>query len=434
VRDPDTGRPLKLGGCQSLLNAGQATALAGCHALDLARDGRPVHLDLSAAEATVAMGPALEVSTVLLNAAGPSGARRYGAPASFYPCRDGMIRISAMENHQWQGVVAAMGSPAWAERFATTEARVENPDEIDQRIAEWSRTQAKVAAEALLQSHGVPATAMYSPAETLDSPQLRHRGSFELVPLTPGDLAGPRARIVGAQYRPVGAGAGTACRRSLRGLKVLEVSHVLAAPLAGALLGAMGAEVSKLEDLRRIDMYRRRGPYIDGIAGGERSAYFALMNHSKKSIAFDVEANRDRLEALLCDTDVVVENLGGKRAARLGIAVAEMVRQHKHALAVSSSGFGQDGPFAGYRVYAYNLQAACCLGYLTRNTAGACAEIDLPWADLISGFALATIVAAWAVGPRGNAGTGVDFAMADLIVAHFNEFVAAASLDPGSDA
>jgi len=209
---------------------------------------------------------------------------------------------------------------------------------------------------------------------------------------------------------------------------------VLAAPLADALLGALGADVSKLEDLRRIDMYRRRGPYIDGVAGGERSAYFALLNHSKKSIAFDVEASRDRLDALLRDTDVVVENLGGKRAARLGIGVAEMVRQHKHALAVSSSGFGQDGPFAGYRVYVYNLQAACCLGYLTRNAAGTSAEIDLPWADLVSGFALATIVAAWAVGPRGNAGTGVDFAMADLIVAHFNEFVAAASLDPGSDA
>ena len=434
VRDPDTGSPLKLGGYQALLNTGQAAALAACHAVDLAGDATdfpaPVHLDLSAAEATIAMGPALEISTVLLNTAGPSGAKRYGAPASFYPCRDGLIRISAMENHQWQGVVTAMGSPAWTERFAATEARISDPDEIDRRIAEWSRSQTKVAAETLLQSHGVPATAMYSPAEILDSPQLRHRGSFEEVPLAPG---GPRATIVGAQYRQVGPGDGAPVRRSLRGLKVLEVGHVLAAPLAGALLGALGARVSKLEDLRRLDMYRRRGPYIDGITGGERSAYFALMNHSKRSVAFDVEAHPDRLAALLRDTDVVLENLGGKRAARLGISVAEMVRHHEHALAVSSSGFGADGPFAGYRVYAYNLQAACGLGYLTRNAAGASAEIDLPWADLISGFALATLVAAWAVGPRGNPGTGIDFAMADLIVAHFNEFVAAASLDPASD-
>lgn len=432
VRDPRTGHPLKLAGYQSLLNTAQAAALACCQAVDLARDGRPVHLDLSALEATIAMGPTLEVAAVLLNAGGPGGARRYGAPASFYACQDGMVRISAMEDHQWQGVVAAMGSPAWTGRFATTQARIDGNDEIDRRIGEWTAALTKAEAEALLQSHGVPATAMYSPAETLSSPQLLYRGSFEAVPLA----GGPELRVLGAQYRTMGGAAHKDARprrRSLRGLRVLEVSHVLAAPLAGSLLGALGADVSKLEDTRRIDMYRRRGPYIDTIKGTERSCYFALVNHSKKSVALDVEASRDRLETLLDDADVVVENLGGKRAARLGLAAAELVKHHPHVLGVSSSGFGQDGPFASYRAYAYNLQAACCLGYLTRNPAGESAEIDLPWADLVSGYALATIVAAWAVGPKGNAGTGVDFAMADLVVAHFNEFIAAASLDPDSD-
>jgi crotonobetainyl-CoA:carnitine CoA-transferase CaiB-like acyl-CoA transferase len=399
-------------------------------------------------EATVASGPTLEIATVLLNLRGFGGAKRYGAPASFYPCQDGMVRISAMEDHQWRGVVAAMGSPAWAEDFGTTAARIDGQDEIDQRIAEWTRTLTKVGAETLLQSHGVPGTAMYSPAETLGSPQLRHRGSFESVELPGGRVA----RIVGAPYRSIGgaaaaddpAGAGTATRaptgagarrrRSLRGLKVVEVSHVLAAPLAGALLGAMGAHVSKLEDLRRIDMYRRRGPYIDGTEGGERSAYFALVNHSKQSVGFDFEGSRERLDSLLDGADVVIENLGGRRAAALGLAAGEMTKHRPHVLAVSSSGFGQDGPFASYRAYAYNLQASCCLGYLTRNDQDESAEIDLPWADLVSGFALATVVAAWAVGPAGNDGAGVDFAMADLIVAHFNEFVAAASIDAGSDA
>jgi crotonobetainyl-CoA:carnitine CoA-transferase CaiB-like acyl-CoA transferase len=432
VRDPGTARPLKLAGYQSLLNTAQAAALACCQAVDLARDGDPVHLDLSAMEATIAMGPTLEAAAVLLNADGPGGARRYGAPASFYTCLDGIIRISAMEDHQWRGVVAAMGSPAWTEPFATAESRIEGHEDIDRRIGAWTAALTKAEAETLLQSHGVPATAMYSPAETLSSPQLQHRGSLESVPV-PG---GPELRIVGAQYRAIDGEARAEAgrrRRSLRGLKVLEASHVLAAPLAGALLGALGAEVTKLEDLKRIDMYRRRGPYIDGIGGSERSCYFALVNHSKASAAFDVEAGRDRLESLLHDADVVMENLGGKRAARLGLAVAELVKHHPLALAVSSSGFGQDGPFAAYRAYAYNLQASCCLGFLTRNSDGEPAEIDLPWADLVSGYALATIVAAWAIGPAGNAGTGVDFAMADLIIAHFNEFVAAASLDPESD-
>jgi crotonobetainyl-CoA:carnitine CoA-transferase CaiB-like acyl-CoA transferase len=215
---------------------------------------------------------------------------------------------------------------------------------------------------------------------------------------------------------------------------VIEASRVLAVPLAGALLGALGAHVDKLEDLPRLDMYRRRGPYVDGEAGPERSAYFALMNHSKGSVAFDVDADRPRLDDLLVAADVIVENLGPKRASALGMAASLAPVAHPDLLAVSSSGFGQDGPHADYRAYAYNLQASGALGYLTRNEAGESAEIDIAWADLISAYALATIIAAWAVGPEGNAGAGVDFSMTDLVVSHFNEYLAAASLDMPDDA
>jgi crotonobetainyl-CoA:carnitine CoA-transferase CaiB-like acyl-CoA transferase len=272
---------------------------------------------------------------------------------------------------------------------------------------------------------------MFAPTEILESPQLAHRGAIESLPIE-GD---GEARIVGVPFLEV-AGDATrpARRRSLRGLRVLEAGHVLAAPLSTALLGAMGATVTKLEDLRRIDMYRRRGPYVDGEPGEERSAYFAFINHSKRGVAFDVEADRARLAALLDESDVVVENLGRKRALALGIAASVALDAHPDLLALSSSGFGQQGPQAAYRAYAYNLQASCGFCFLTRNDRGESAEIDMAWADLISAFALATAVAAWAVGPSGNRGAGFDYAMADLISAHFNEFIAAASLDPASDA
>ena len=428
VRNPTTGHPLKLAGQQSLLNTGQAAALAACHGIDLARRQGAVHLDLSAVEATIATGPPLELATPLLSTGGGGGAKRYGAPASFYPCVDGLVRISAMEDHQWKGVVEAMGSPAWTARFETVASRIDGQEEIDALIAEWTSSRTKFDTETLLQSHGVPGTGMYSPAEVLDSPQLRYRGAFTSLPLPDGRTA----TIVGDRYRTIGCGEAAAVR-SLDGLKVLEMGHVLAAPLAGAVLGALGADVAKLEDLGRIDMYRRRGPYIDGEAGGERSAYFALMNHSKRSVAFDVMAEPERLERLLDESDVVIENLGGNRAKRTGLAASVLAERRPDLLAVSSSGFGQDGPSAGYRAYAYNLQAACCLAYLTRDLDGTTAELDVPVADLISAYALATLVAAWAVGPAGNAGAAIDFAMADLVVSHFNEFVAAASLDPTSD-
>jgi crotonobetainyl-CoA:carnitine CoA-transferase CaiB-like acyl-CoA transferase len=436
VRDQATGQPLKLAGQQSLLNTGQAGALAACHALDLASTGGPAHLDLSAVEATLAMGPVLEVGSLLLNGGVFLGAKRYGAPASFYECTDGLVRISAMEDHQWQGVVAAMGSPGWADRFSTVESRIDAADDVDAHVAEWAAARTKHEAETVLQAHGVPATAVYSPAEILDSPQLAHRGALEPLPV--GD--GRDAQIVGLPFRIVDGGdpggadsSARRRRRSLRGLRMLEASRVLAVPLAGAMLGALGVDVTKLEDLPRLDMYRRRGPYVDGEAGTERSAFFALMNHSKDSSAFDVDADRDRLAGLVRSADVVIENLGRKRAVALGLAASVALATNPDLLAISSTGFGQDGPHAEYRAYAYNLQASCALGYLTRNSSGESAEIDIAWADLIAAYALATIVAAWAVGPAGNVGVGLDFAMADLIVAHFNDHVAAASLDSDAE-
>jgi crotonobetainyl-CoA:carnitine CoA-transferase CaiB-like acyl-CoA transferase len=432
VRDERTGQPLKLGGQQSLLNTGQAAALAACHAVDLASSGSPVHLDLSAVEATLVMGPVLEVGGILLETGSIGGAKRYGAPASFYPCSDGLVRISAMEDHQWRGVVAAMGSPQWAERFSTVESRIGEPEVIDEHVAAWASTVTKLEAETVLQANGVPATAVFSPAEILESPQLAHREALEELLLDDGRTA----QVVGLPFRMTARNEERFNRRSpgsLEGLRLLEASRVLAVPLCGALLGVLGAEVTKLEDLPRLDMYRRRGPYIEGQEGIERSAYFALMNHSKSSAAFDVDEDRPRLDTLIASSDVVIENLGRKRATALGLGASVAPLGHPGLLAVSSSGFGQDGPHADYRAYAYNLQASAALGYLTRNRAGELAEIDIAWADLISAYALATIIAAWAVGPSGNAGTGVDFAMTDLIVSHFNEHLAAASLDATAD-
>lgn len=423
IRDPETRQPLKLAGHQCLLNAGQAAALAACQAVELARDGAPVHLDLSVQEATIATGPVLEVGGLSLETGARGGARRYGAPAGFFECRDGVARISAMEDHQWQGVVRSMGSPEWASAFDAVSARIESADVIDEHVGAWCRQRSKREVETVMQANGVPATAVYTPQEILESPQLAHRRALQPLDLSP-EL---RATVVGlpASHKPDGSAP---ARRSIRGLQVLEASRVLAVPLSGALLGALGATVTKLEDLPRLDMYRRRGPYIDGEEGADRSAYFTLFNHSKASAAFDVDADPERLESLAEAADVVLENLGPKRSSAIGLDAASMATKYPGRLVVSSSGFGLEGPHSRYRAYAYNLQASCALGYLTRTDRGDPAEIDLAWADLISGYALATLVAAWAVGPNGNGGAALDFSMAELIVAHFNEFIAAASI------
>jgi len=423
VRDPRTGAPVKLAGTQALLAAGQVAALAACHGLERVRVGPPVHLDVSAQEAAIATGPVLRCVHALLNCVGDAGARRYGAPAGFYSCRDGIVRISAMENHQWEGLVRAFGSPAWAEPFAASEQRSEQAELVDARIQEITARMTKRECEEVLQHNGVPATAMNSPEELLGSPQFAARGCLREV-----EVGGVIVRVVGP---PVPSGAEGASLPSpatgLAGLRVVEAGHVLAVPLAGALLGAMGATVTKLEDPKRLDMYRRRGPFIDGEPGIDRAAYFAFVNHSKTNRLVSLDDDPAALGPILDACDVIVENYGPGRARRLGVDAATLGRERPALLAVSSSGFGHTGPWSGYRAYAYNLQTSCCLNHLTRTREGEPAEIDLAWADLISGFAIATLVAAWAVGPGGRTGVALDFSMAEYIASRLNEYLAAAS-------
>lgn len=426
VTDGRSGWPIKLAGNQALLSAGQVAALATCHGIDEhTRTGNPVHIDVSAQEAVVVTGPLLRVSNLLLNSAGETGARRYGAPAGYYRCRDGLVRISVMEDHQWAALVRAIDAPGWTDLFADGQARIARADELDTNLAaelaQWSMTDC----ERRLQEEGVPIAAMYSADDLADSPHFAARGALRDIAAGATSL-----RTVGLPFNVQKSASPTRQKPAgLQGLRITEAAHVLAAPLAAALLGAMGASVTKVEDPDRLDIYRRRGPYIDGVAGPDYSAYFAAMNHSKKSMAIPMSLDTERLARLVAESDVVLENFGQRRARRLGVDAATLLSNRPDMLAVSSSGFGYEGPWSAYRAYAYNLHTAGGLAYLTRGSDSRAADLDLPWADLISGIALATVIAAWAVGPNSCSGAAVDFSMLDLVASRFNEFLAAAHAD-----
>jgi crotonobetainyl-CoA:carnitine CoA-transferase CaiB-like acyl-CoA transferase len=444
--DPATGSPVRLGGNQALLGAGHVAALAACHAIDLSRaSNRPVHVDVSAHEAAIATGPVLRLAHAMFRCVGAAGSRRNGAPAGFYRCRDGVVRISAMENHQFEALRRAFDYPAWADAFVTPAARIEKAEELDALVAAQIVDWTKSDCEARLQAGGVPATAMYEIKDLLSWPQFVARGALEA-----SELDGRPAKVITPPIRVAATGK-TRARgrpRGLAGLRVAEAGHVLAVPLSTALLGALGAEVTKLEDPRRIDVYRRRGPYVDGTSGDpqsdgsaglERSAYFAAVNHSKRSVALDMESDPATLSAVLDEHDVLIENLGPRRAGRLRLDSASATEDHPGLFALSSSGYGHHGPWSAYRVYAYNLHAACGLCAETRTAEGEPAEIDLAWGDLITAYTIATVVAAWAIAedsPDADSLRAVDLSMAEVLSSRFNDRIAtiAAGLDTSTTA
>ncbi len=428
VSDADTGRAVPLPGSQALLSTGQAAALAACHGLDQRRRrGETVHVDVSAQAATVATGPVMKVVGRLLASSPVGGAARYAAPAGFYRCRDGLLRVSALEEHQWRGLTEAFDRLEWRERFPSPAARVEHADEIDALITELTRTRAKAECEATLQAAGVPTAAVYSPREILASAQLAARRA-----LASHAIGGREARYVARPFRirtdgtTDAPGPPAGLRAGLGGLRVAEAGHVLAVPLAGALLGAMGADVVKLEDPDRVDMFRRNRPFVDDQPGQERAVYFSMVNHSKRSVVLSFERCPDALHGIVDRSDVLLENLGPSRAAKVGLDADGARATHPGLLAVSSSAHGSKGPWSHYRAYAYSLHASSGVAHLTRSASGEPASLEMAWADVITGYAIATVVAAWAVGGRQAA--SVDFSMGELVASRFNEFLAAESL------
>jgi len=164
-----------------------AAALLAAALLARAASGRGQHIDLSQVEAGV---HALSELVVRWTGAGEAIARdgnrdERAAPHGAYPCdgEDAWIAIAARDEAEWDALVAAMGDPPWAAepRFAKLAERLAHADELDERIAAWTRAFAPYDLMAGLQEAGVPAGVVQTPEALLRDPQLAHRGHFQRV-------------------------------------------------------------------------------------------------------------------------------------------------------------------------------------------------------------------------------------------------------------
>ena len=149
----------------------------------------------------------------------------------------------------------------------------------------------------------------------------------------------------------------------LSGVKVLDLSAVLSGPLSTAMLSDQGADVIKIESPGG-DTTRRVGP-----AKGDMSAMYIATNRGKRAIAVDLKRPEGREIALELArrADVVVENLRPGAMDRLGLGYADLQAVNPRIVYLSISGFGQDGPYSGARVYDAVIQAASGISASHRN-------------------------------------------------------------------
>lgn len=202
----------------------------------------------------------------------------------------------------------------------------------------------------------------------------------------------------------------------LAGLRVLDLSRVLAGPYATQLLADLGAEVWKIERPGPGDETRTWGPpFVGGV-----SAYYLAVNRNKRSAVLDLASEPDRrlvLEALPA-FDVLVENFlpGGLEA--LGLGVVTLRERHPGLVVCSISGFGQDGPYAKWPGYDAVLQGFVGLQSITGTPDRPGLKVGVAVVDVMTGaHAAAAILAALVGRARGGPGVHLDVPLFEVGVA-----------------
>ena len=168
---------------------------------------------------------------------------------------------------------------------------------------------------------------------------------------------------------------------TLSGLRVLDLTRVLAGPLCTMILGDMGADIIKVERPGSGDETRGWGPPFDD--RGE-SAYFLSINRNKLGLAADLASGQDRdlVIGLMADADVVVENYLPGALAKLGLSPEIMCARYSRLIWCTITGFGDDNPRPGYD---FVVQAESGLMAISGEPEGAPMKSGVAMVDILAG-------------------------------------------------
>jgi CoA:oxalate CoA-transferase len=201
----------------------------------------------------------------------------------------------------------------------------------------------------------------------------------------------------------------------LNGVRVLDLTRVLAGPYATLILGDLGAEVIKIERPGNGDDSRAFGPFLAG-----ESLYFMSLNRNKKSIVLDLksENGKDVFKKLVGVSDVVIENFRPGVMDKLGLGYEVLRKINPGIIYVALSGFGQTGPYRGLPAYDMIVQAMGGIMSITGETGGSPVRVGTSIGDITAGLFTAIGVFS-ALRARDIIGEGqmVDIGMLDCQVA-----------------
>ncbi len=200
----------------------------------------------------------------------------------------------------------------------------------------------------------------------------------------------------------------------LSDVRVIDLSHVIAGPVASMYLAALGADVLKVENPRAPDVMRYVEPGREAMANT-----FATLNAGKKSLAIDLKEPRlrDLLLDLARDADVFIENFKPGTAARLGVDYGAVSAVNPRIVYLSISGYGQEGPWSRFGAYDQVVQALTGMMMANGGESDPPTKVGFPVIDTATGMMGAlSVLAALHRRDREAIGSHIDTSLAQVAV------------------
>ena len=201
----------------------------------------------------------------------------------------------------------------------------------------------------------------------------------------------------------------------LSGVRILDLTRVLAGPYCTMVLGDLGAEIIKVEPSGTGDDSRAFGPFIRG-----ESSYFMSLNRNKRSLTLNLKtaAGKDILKKLAQQADVLIENYRPGTMKKLGLDYTVLSAEHPRLVYAAISGFGQEGPSKDKPAYDFIVQGMGGMMGLNAHPEGPPTRVPIGLGDITAGLFMAVgILSALRERDRSGQGQMIDISMLDCQVA-----------------
>lgn len=368
------------------------------------------------------------------------------SPWNAYRTQDGWVVLCTGSNDQWRRVCQIIGDESLItdDRYNTPQKRVAHWQEVDQHVENWTRGQTVEHCIALFNEVMLPCGPVYTLDTLFTDPSLQQRGIFldAVDPLTssPVRIAGPAFRGSASAARPRHAipaldqgrhEAALAAQRSaapaaagsrpsasretrgpLQGLRVIEIGSYTTAPLCARQLGALGADVIKLEPPTG-----EPGRQLPPLRYGQ-GVFFSIGNSDKRAVQLDLKTEQGlaHFRDLLAQADVFVENLRPGALTQLGLSPEQLRELNPRLVYCSITGFGIASPYAKRAAMDTTIQAMSGIMDLTRSIDSPMPnKVGISIADVMGGlYGLASVLAALDYRDRHGKGQWIDLSMQDI--------------------